>query len=93
LELRANAPTIEGIEADRKGSVMTGQEIAAVVHPAEAVLRRRPVVCLSRGHAGRYWSGERHAVRADMPRELGGNGDEVSVSWLTRDGFFFPSLA
>lgn len=75
---------------------MTTQEIAAAMHRVEAVLRRRPEagLCDDAPATARWNGGVRivssHAngtqVSTDMPRELGGSGDQVTPGWLFRAG-------
>jgi organic hydroperoxide reductase OsmC/OhrA len=75
---------------------MATRDIAAAIHRAEAVLRRRPDMGLHDDSpaTARWQSGTRiassHAngaqVQTDMPTELGGSGDQVTPGWLFRAG-------
>jgi len=75
---------------------MSAQELAAALQRAESVFRRRPAAGLHEdAPASARWDGgtrvfARHAngmqVQTDMPRELGGSGDQVTPGWLMRAG-------
>ncbi len=75
---------------------MATQDLAAALQRVESVLRRRPEVGLhDDAPATARWDGgtrivASHAsgmqVLTDMPRELGGSGDQVSPGWLLRAG-------
>ncbi len=75
---------------------MTAQQIAAAMQRVEAVMRRRPDADLhdDAPATARWGSGTRIVacpangarVATDMPRELGGSGDEVTPGWLFRAG-------
>jgi len=75
---------------------MATQDLAAALQRTERVLRRRPSAGLHDDVAGvaRWDGGARvvasHAngqqIATDMPRELGGEGLEVTPGWLVRAG-------
>jgi len=75
---------------------MSMQEIAAAVRRVESALRRRPEVGVhdDAPAVARWDTGTRvvssHAdgmqVVTDMPKELGGSGDQVTPGWLFRAG-------
>lgn len=73
---------------------MAAQDIATAWLRTESVLRRRPEIALRDDAPGavRWESGVRIVashpngtqVQTDMPRELGGTGDQVTPGWLFR---------
>ena len=75
---------------------MTTQDIAAAVHRAEAVLRRRPETGLHDDtSATATWQGGTRMIAShdngtqvatDMPSEIGGSGDRITPGWLFRAG-------
>lgn len=75
---------------------MTMQDIAVAMRRAATALQRRPALGLHDDAAAtaRWGGGARvvasHAngtrVATDMPRELGGTGDQVTPGWLFRAG-------
>jgi organic hydroperoxide reductase OsmC/OhrA len=75
---------------------MATEDIAAVMHRVESILRRRPETGLhddapatARWHSGtRITSSHSNGtqMQTDMPTELGGSGDQVSPGWLFRAG-------
>jgi uncharacterized OsmC-like protein len=75
---------------------MAVQDLAAALQRTERVLRRRPSAGLQDDATGiaRWDGGTRvvasHAngrrIATDMPRELGGEGQEVTPGWLVRAG-------
>jgi organic hydroperoxide reductase OsmC/OhrA len=75
---------------------MATEGIAAAMHRAESILRRRPETGLhdDAPATARWHSGTRIAsshsngtkVQTDMPTELGGTGDQVTPGWLFRAG-------
>jgi uncharacterized OsmC-like protein len=75
---------------------MAAKEIATAMRRAEAVLQRRPEIGLhDDAPATANWENgtrvvARHAngtqLATDMPRELGGSGDQVTPGWLFRAG-------
>jgi len=76
---------------------MAAEEIAAALERVRAVLRRRPEVGMhDDAPATARWDGGARVVAShangteiptDMPRELGGAGNEVTPGWLLRAGF------
>jgi uncharacterized OsmC-like protein len=75
---------------------MTTEEIAAAMQRVESALRRRPEAGIhDDAPASARWDGglkvvATHAngfqLETDMPREMGGSGDDVSPGWLLRAG-------
>ncbi len=75
---------------------MASQEIAAAMRHVESVLKRRPAAGLHEdAPATARWTGgaqvvTRHAngtqLVTDMPRELGGSGEQLTPGWLFRAG-------
>jgi len=75
---------------------MAFQDIAAAIHRAESVLRKRPSAALHEdAPATSQWSGRMEVVtshtngtqlQTDMPPELGGGGSQVTPGWLMRAG-------
>ena len=73
---------------------MTAQAIAAAMRRVESVLLKRPQAGIdSDAPAAARWCGDMRVVThhasgmqvvTDMPRELGGAGDQVSPGWLLR---------
>lgn len=84
---------MNAIESDGSTAV---QGLAAALHRAEAVLRRRPDMGLhDDAPATARWDGNTRVVAShangtqvstDMPGELGGTGDRVTPGWLFRAG-------
>lgn len=76
---------------------MNLQGIAAALQRVEAILRRRPDVGLHEdAAASARWQGGGRVVTThpdgrqlltDMPKELGGAGEQVTPGWLFRAGF------
>jgi uncharacterized OsmC-like protein len=76
---------------------MAAQEIAAALQRLKSVLRRRPQAGLHDDAAATaHWDGGMRVIAChdngtkvltDMPRELGGSGDQVTPGWLLRAGF------
>jgi uncharacterized OsmC-like protein len=72
------------------------QDIAAAIERVESVMRRRPELGLhDDAAASARWEGGLRAsathdtglrLETDMPRELGGSGDQASPGWLMRAG-------
>lgn len=75
---------------------MATQDVAAALARATRILQRRPSAGLSDDATGTArWSGGTRVVTShangrevptDMPRELGGSGDQVSPGWMVRAG-------
>ena len=76
---------------------MAAQAIAVALQRVKSVLRRRPATGLhDDAPATARWEGGTHVttshdsgkqILTDMPRELGGGGDQVTPGWLMRAGF------
>lgn len=75
---------------------MAAQDIAEAIRRVESVLQRRPRTGLHEdAPATARWQGGTRVVAShangtrvltDMPRELGGSGDQVTPGWLLRAG-------
>ncbi len=73
---------------------MANQDIAAALQRAAAIFQRRPEAALSEdAPATAQWAGGMRVVSShaggahlvtDMPKELGGSGDQPSPGWLMR---------